>query len=573
MQKRIILGIAAALAVYRYRWPVIGWLLGLPPARYEVGVECDIPVRMPDGVVLMTDRYYPKAEGKFPTILMRSVYGRGKDALFPLNVVTQLLCRFGAERGYNVISQTTRGRTDSGGNFEPFVDARPDGLATLAWISEQPWFDGSMGMVGASYGGYVQWAVAADAPPYLKALAPFIITSRVQQAVFPDGALSLDTSLRWIRMLEIMALKGRQPEWKLVRQMGPEAMANDLAAAFMHLPFNEADAKATGRTIDYYRKWINRPDPDDPLWREIDHADAPVRAGMPVHLIGGWYDLFLRGMLDDYAAMKAAGRAPYLTIGPWSHVSLLGFIAAARASLIWMDAHLKGDKRRLRKKPVSIYVMGANRWRETDEWPPPSRPTRYYLHGRRWLSTDAPEIDSQPDTYRYDPANPTPTLGGPLLMRPCGPMDNRPLEARADVLTYSTPALENEVEIIGTVKLELYARSSLAHTDFFARLCDMDPHGRSINICEGLFRVEPGKGEPQPDGSLRVEVDMWATAYRFRKHHHIGLHVSSGSHPRWSRNLGTGEPLATGTQMHCAEQTIYHDSAHPSALVLLVVGL
>jgi hypothetical protein len=278
-------------------------------------------------------------------------------------------------------------------------------------------------------------------------------------------------------------------------------------------------------------------------------------------------------MLDDYAAMRAAGRVPFLTIGPWSHVSLPGFIAAARESLIWMDAQLTGDRRRLRKKPVRIYVMGAHRWREMDDWPPPSSAARYYLHSRRWLSTDTPEADSRPDRYRYDPANPTPTLGGPLLMSPCGPVENRPLEARADVLTYSTPALENDVEIIGAVKLELYARSSRAHTDFFARLCDMDSHGRSTNICEGLFRVEPGKGEPQPDGSLRVEVDMWATAHRFKKHHRIRLQVSSGSHPRWSRNLGTGEPLATGTAMACAEQTIYHDSAHPSALVLPVVNL
>jgi putative CocE/NonD family hydrolase len=570
--KRIILGLVVAL-VLRYRWRIVGWLLGLPPARYEFTVERDIPVRMPDGVALMTDRYYPKAEGKFPTILMRSVYGRGRDSVFPLSVVTQLLCRFGAERGYNVISQTARGRSDSGGDFEPLVDARPDGLATLEWISQQLWFDGNAGMVGASYGGYVQWAVAADAPPYLKALAPFIITSRIRDAIFLDGAISLDTSLRWIRMLEIMAQKGQQPEWKLSRQMGSQTMAADLASAFMHLPLNEADAKATGRPIDYYRKWIECHDPADPIWREIDHSDAPAKAMMPVHLIGGWYDLFLRGMLDDYAAMKAAGREPYLTIGPWSHTGLPGFVAAARESLIWMDAQLKGDKRRLRAKPVRVYVMGANRWQDMDEWPPPSRPTRYYLHERRWLSTDAPEADAWPDTYRYDPAHPTPTIGGPLLMRPCGPVENRPLEVRADVLAYSTPALEDEVTVIGAVKLELYARSSLAHTDFFARLCDVDQHGSSVNICEGLLRVEPGKGEPQPDDSLRLEVDMWATAHRFKKHHRIRLQVSSGSHPRWSRNLGTGEPLATGTQMQCAEQTIYHDSAHPSALVLPLVSL
>jgi putative CocE/NonD family hydrolase len=570
---RTALGVLATAALaYRWRWRIIGRLLRMPPVRYPVGVKRDIPVRMPDGIVLMTDHYYPKGEGKFPTILMRSAYGRGGDALFPLNVVTRLLCQLGAERGYNVISQTTRGRSDSGGHFEPFVDARADGLATLQWISEQPWFDGSVGMVGASYGGYVQWAVAADAPPYLKALAPFIITTRVQQTTFAEGALGLDTSLRWMRMLDIMAAKGQQPEWKLVRQLGPAAMAADLAAAFYHLPLAEADRVAVGREVDYYRNWIDRTDPDDPVWRAIDHSDAPARAAMPIHLISGWYDLFLSGLLDDYADMKAASRAPYLTIGPWSHTSLPGFIAAARDSLIWLDAHLKGDKQRLRKKPVRLYVMGANRWQEMDEWPPVSHHTRYYLHGQSVLYTDEPEAPSQPDMYRYDPANPTPTLGGPLLMRPCGPVDNRPLERRPDVITYTTAPLEKAVEIIGAVKLDLYVRSSLAHTDFFARLCDVYPDGRSINICEGLCRVQPGVGEAQPDGSILIEVDMWATAYRFHKGHRIRLQVSSGSHPRWSRNLGTGEPLATGTRMQCADQAIYHDNTHLSALVLPVFG-
>ncbi len=568
MSKQVLLTILGLLAVYRYRWPIIGWLLGFPPARYEVGVTRGIPVPMPDGVALMTDHYFPRAEDKFPTIVMRSVYGRGDDSVFPLSVVTKLLCRLGAERGYNVISQTTRGRTDSGGVFEPFVDARPDGLATLAWIAEQPWFDGSVGMVGASYGGYIQWAVAENAPPYLKALAPFIITTRVRETMFPNGALGLDTALRWMRMLDIMARKGQQPEWKLARQLGPDVMAAELIAAFNHLPFGEADMLATGARVDYYREWIERFDPGDPRWRDIDHSDAPARAEMPIHLIGGWYDMFLGGMLQDYAVMSAAGRAPYLTLGPWTHTSLPGFIAAARESLVWMDAQLKGDTSRLRKKPVRIYVMGANEWREIDEWPPLSTPVRYYLHERRELSTSHPQITSQPDSYHYDPANPTPTLGGPLLMRPNGPLDNRPLEARSDVLTYSSPTLEESMEIIGGVKAELYARSSLAHTDFFARLCDVYEDGRSINICEGLFRIEPGKGDMQPDGSLRIEIDLCATAHRFRRGHRIRLLLSSGSHPRWSRNLGTGEPLATGTRMQCAEQTIYHDSAHPSALVL-----
>ena len=569
MGKRVMGGI---LALYRQRWQLIGRLIGLRPAEYDVGVERNIPVTMPDGVSLMTDHYYPKAAGKFPTILMRSVYGRGKEAILPVSVFMQFLCRLGAQRGYHVICQTARGRHDSGGDFEPFVDARRDGLATLDWIARQPWFDGSVGMVGGSYLAYVQWAVAVDAPPYLKALVPLLITSRVRETIFQDGAVSLDTALRWVRVLELMAMKGKIPEWKIIYQLTDTAMDADLNEAMNHLPLIEADVPAVGKPVDYYRTWLVRPDPSDPRWQEVDFSEAPPQAEMPIHLMGGWYDIFLRGMLQDYEAMRAAGRQPYLTIGPWTHPNVAAYITGIRESLIWIDAHLKGDKTRLRKQPVSIYVMGANEWRDMDDWPPPSRPTRYYLHARRWLSTDAPEAESSPDHYRYDPANPTPSLHGPLIMNPTGPADNRHLEVRPDVLTYSTPALEAPVEIIGPVKAELYVRSSLMYTDFFARLCDVDPGGRSVNVCDGLFRVEPGKGEPQPDGSLRVEVDMWATAHRFKRGHRIRVLVASGAHPRWSRNLGMGESLATGTKMACADQMVYHDSAHPSAVVLPVVG-
>jgi putative CocE/NonD family hydrolase len=181
-----------------------------------------------------------------------------------------------------------------------------------------------------------------------------------------------------------------------------------------------------------------------------------------------------------------------------------------------------------------------------------------------------PPADSPVDRYRYDPADPTPTLGGPVYHQDGGVKDNRALEARADVLTFTTSPLAEDVDVIGWVRLELFARSSLAHADFFGRLCDVYPDGRSFNVCDGLIRIEPGQGELQTDGSTRSVIQMWATAQRFARGHRIRLQVSSGAHPRWNRNLGTGEPIATATRMVAAEQTIYHDTAHPSALVLPV---
>lgn len=247
-------------------------------------------------------------------------------------------------------------------------------------------------------------------------------------------------------------------------------------------------------------------------------------------------------------------------------------MAGLREGLIWFDVHLKGARRLLRAKPVCIYVMGADEWHELDDFPPPARETRYYLHAAGRLATDPPAAASPPDSYRHDSADPTPALGGALLaFRGAGPQDNRLLEARSDVLCYTTPPLTRAVEVIGPVGLELFVRSSLPHTDFFGRLCDVAPDGRSINICDGLFRIEPGRGEAHPDETLRIEIDLWATAHRFLRGHRLRLQVSSGAHPRWSRNLGAGEAVAAAARMAIAEQTIYLDEAHPSALVMRVV--
>ena len=575
MSKRTVIGLLgltlAALGAYRFRRQIIGRLLGLPPAQYATGVERNIRVPMPDGVGLMADHYFPKVTGAFPTILIRSTYGRGSDIGGPLGLMMRFIGTRFAERGYHVIIQTTRGRFDSEGETEPFVDAAPDGRATLDWIARQAWFDGNVGMWGQSYLGYVQWAVAAGAPPYLKALVPSVTTSQFRSVLYPDGAFGLDTFLRWVFMVETMDSRDIRSKWEIMQRLNAYTIGRLLAPAFQHLPIVEADTVAVGAPLSYYRNWLTHSRPDDPYWKQMDYSSGLSRVTVPVHLVSGWYDLILRELIADYTTLKAAGRSPYLTVGPWAHTDPGGLVGALREGIIWFDAHLKGDRRRLREKPVRIYVMGAQEWREMDSWPPPARETRYFLRANRQLSTEGPEADSPPDQYCYDPADPTPSVGGPLLMPPSGPADNRALEARPDVLCCTTLALGADAEVIGSVRLELYVRSSLAHTDFFGRLCDVYPDGRSINICDGLFRAAPGKGEPQPDGSLRIEVDMWATAHRFRRGHCLRLQVSSGAHPRWSRNLGTGEPIATGTKMLVADQTIYHDRAHPSALILPVM--
>lgn len=555
--------VLAGCVVYHYRRSLIASVFRLPPPRHGVSVTRDIPVAMPDGVRLLTDHYAPKMEGSFPTILIRTPYGKGGLSLF--------VRRF-AERGYHVVAQDVRGRFGSDGEFDPEINEAADGRVTLDWIAQQPWFNGALGMWGQSYLGYVQWAVAADAPPFLKAMVPSLVGPEIFTHTHPDGAFSLDTRLHWIWALKFKSKFYKQPFWKTLAQIvsllsGKET--RKLKAAFSHLPLMTADIAATGESVPLYREMLTNTHSDQPYWKTRDHSASVPRISIPVCLIGGWYDIILRGVLDAYASLKAAGQNPYMTIGPWHHAHLGAYLESLREGLIWFDSHLKAENSRLRNKPVRIYVMSANEWREMEEWPPEARKTPYFLQPEAGLLPEAPPSTSAPDRYRYDPDDPTPAVGGARIDRKdAGRKDNRLLEARSDVICYTTPPLENDVEVIGPVRLELFVQSNRSHTDFFARLCDVDPKGRSINVCDGLFRIEPGKGAPQPDGSVHIEVDMWATAYRFRHGHRLRLQVSSGAHPRWSRNLGAGEPIATGTRMEVAEQTVYHDAEHPSALVL-----
>lgn len=533
-------------------------LLDFPPAQHEVLIEHKLPVPMPDGVTLLADRYAPRTGGPWPLILVRSPYGRSGFGL-----------QFGslfAERGFQVLVQSVRGTFGSGGRFDPFRHDRADGQATLAWLRQQPWYSGQLALMGPSYLGFVQWALARDAGAELKALVPHITASEFRGQTYAGGAFSLDTALSWAHLIHVQE---RSPLRLIAAQLGA---VRKLKPIFNHLPLNEVDTLVTGKPVHFLQDWLVHDAPEDPWWNAADFSASVPEVTAPVHLVGGWYDLFLPWMLKDYLALRRAGHQPYLTLGPWVHNSLGGMGAALRESLAWFKAHLQGDKSQLREAPVRLFVMGANTWREFPEWPPPGfKPQRWHLHAGRALSPTPPSA-SEPDRYRYDPADPTPSVGGALLTKEAGVRDNRALEQRPDVLTYTSPALEQDLEVIGPVRAELFVRSSLAHTDFFVRLCDVEPSGKSINLCDGLLRLVPGQPAAEPDGTLRVAIDLWPTAHRFLKGHRVRLQVSSGAHPRFARNPGTGEPLGTAKRLVAADQTVFHDPDHPSALFLPIMG-
>jgi uncharacterized protein len=533
-------------------------LAGLRPAHtHDVVVERDLPVPMPDGAVLLADRYVARRDERAPIVLLRSPYGR--------RTLFGLIGRLFAERGYQAVVQSVRGTFGSGGEFDAFRHEAADGRATLDWLAAQPWFGDSVAMMGPSYLGFVQWAVAADAPAYLRALAPQITASQFRSLTYPGESFSLRTPLSWIYLLHFQEL----PAWQVARASRRQERA--LAPAYAHVPLNEVDTIAVGKPVKFFQDWLAHNAPGDPFWEPVDFSRRLDAVTAPVNLVAGWYDIFLPQQLADYVELRRAGQQPHLTIGPWIHLSIGVLFAALKESLGWFDAHLKGYGSRLRSSPVRIFVLGSKRWRDLPDWPPPATATRWYLQPAGRLASE-PAGDSPPDSYTYNPAHPTPSVGGTVLARDAGPRDNRKLEARPDVLTYTSAPLEDDLEVIGPVAVELYVQSSAGHTDFFARLCDVSPRGRSTNICDGLLRLWPGRFEPAADGTTCARISLWPTACCFRKGHRLRVQVSSGAHPRFSRNLGSGEPLATATTFRVAEQRIWHDAAHPSAIVLPITN-
>jgi putative CocE/NonD family hydrolase len=529
-------------------------LSGLGPAESrDIAVDTDLRVPMRDGVVLLADRLHPRDRETPHIVLVRTPYGRRRY----MRPVARAL----AERGYQVVVQSTRGTFGSQGVFDPFRHEADDGADTLAWLAEQPWFGDSVAMTGASYLGFVQWAVAAGAPPYLKALAPQVTASEFQSLIHPDGSFSLDSVVSWMHTVHHQEAR---PLRVLASMLGQRRA---LATAFTGLPLVDLDRTAVGQSVRFYQDWLEHTLADDPFWTAIDHSVRRADVIPPVSLLGGWYDLFLPRQIDDYVVLRAAGLRPQLTVGPWTHAHPAVLGVGLRESLAWFDAHLRGRTERLREAPVRIFVMGAREWRDLPDWPPPATATRWHLHGDGGLAPHPPAT-SPPGRYDYDPANPTPSVGGIVLGPHAGPRDNRRLEARPDVLVHTSAPLERDLEVIGPVSAELHVRSSCDHTDFFVRLCDVEPSGRSLNVCDGLARLRPGRFEDGAGGPRRVTVELWPTAHRFRRGHRVRVQVSSGAHPRFARNLGNGDPLGTGRTWRVAHQEVFHDPEHPSAVVL-----
>ncbi|MFJ2158080.1 CocE/NonD family hydrolase [Streptomyces sp. NPDC087856] len=513
-----------------------GW--SVPTPRGDLRVERGIAVTMRDGVALLTDHYLPTGTQGRGTILVRTPYGRG----LPIAADARLF----AGQGYHVVVQSLRGTFGSGGELLPLVTDTDDARDTIAWLREQPWFDGRLATYGASYVGATQWTMLIDPPPELRASVIVAGPHDASGFILGTGALLFNDMFTWSRVV-----LNQERRAGLLRAFWIFSRSAKLNAPVVSaLPFGDAADKALAHRAPWLREWLSHPDRDDTFWQPRNASVGLEKTTVPTRLICGWQDLVLSQTLRQYEVLRKRGIDVTLTIGPWIHQHT---VSSAGASLVegnldWLAEHLAGEPVQRKHQPVRIQVTGVDEWREFPEWPPPSTALVHYLQpggrlGRQRALTST-------SSFRYDPADPTPSVGGPLIDMDAGVHDNRALETRPDVLTFTTPPLTEALEIIGVPVVELSHTANNAHADVFVRLCDVDAKGTSRNFSEAFMRLAPGVH----DGMLQLELD--ACAHRLAPGHRLRLLVAGGAHPRYMRNEGTGAMPGTGTVLLPCRHTI-----------------
>ncbi|VEG42952.1 putative hydrolase, CocE/NonD family [Mycolicibacterium flavescens] len=511
-------------------------LLRLPPHTTDFTVH-KVRVPMRDDVELRADHYAPSTPDPAGTLLVRCPYGRD----FPFAAIYG---RVYAARGYHVVLQSVRGTYGSGGDFDPMVNEIADGADTVEWLRNQEWFTGSFATIGLSYLGFTQWALLTDPPPEMRAAVITVGPHDVSGPRWGPGSFALSDFLGWSHLVAHQEDPNRARA--LVRQLRSRRR---LARAMSRLPAGEAGRALLGEGAPWWESWLDHPDADDPFWTALNLRRALDTADVPVLLISGWQDLFLEQTMAQYRRLRARGVEVGLTVGPWIHTQLMTKAAptAIRETLDWLGAHLTGADSK-RRQPVRIFVNGSG-WIDLPEWPPAMPEVVRYLQPGGRLGDAVPPETAAPSTFTYNPANPTPTVGGRLLSPEGGYRKDTRLAQRADVLSFTGDRLPADKYVVGVPVVELSHSCDNPYNDVFVRLSEVDAKGRSHNVSDGYVSAAPDSGP------VRIELDP--IAHRFRAGSRIRVLVAGGSHPRFARNLGTGEPLGTGKSLAPATHTVH----------------
>ena len=553
--------------------------------NYDVEMRLNLPVPMRDGVRLSADIYLPKTTGPFPCVLIRTPYSNNFDQLIDKG-------RALANLGYACAIQDVRGRWDSEGDYYPFFDEAQDGYDTQEWIGRQSWSNGKIGMSGASYPAAVQWLSAPLRSEYLTCIVPRVMCNDYfNDLIFPGGAMQLNVAITW----------GMRTRARTGQSIAPQ----NWSELFRTLPLTEV-ADKVGDDVPFWRDWIEHCT-DDEYWQPLNTMNRFNEMTVPVLEMSGWYDLYGHRCFDHFNGLRENGgseaaRNPQLIIGPWPHhlsaCTCTGDVDFGIGSkldlesieLRFFDYWLKGiENGAPDDPPLRIFVMGVNQWREESQWPLPSTDLQdWHLHsqgsantaiGDGRLSLEAP-TDEPSDSFVYDPDYPVQTFGGsncctPDLV-PWGPYDQRSVEMRSDVLCYTSAPLQEDLTVIGPIKLVLHAETDGRDTDWTAKLVDVSETGYAMNLCDGIIRARYRQSltDPQliePGQVYEYEIEVGTTANVFRKGHRIRLEVSSSNFPRYDRNPNTGNPFGQDAELRVAQQQVHHTPVHPSRLILPVV--
>ncbi len=570
---------------------------------HPVQVEFDVPATMRDGTVLRANVFRPSAEGNFPVALTRTPYGKDFDTANNILDAVRL-----AREGYLVVIQDVRGRFNSEGVWEPMRQEVEDGYDTIEWAARLPGSNGNVGMFGASYVGFTQWAAAIAAPPHLKALMPTVTWADSRDGpAYRGGALELGVNAFWhLTILGFDTILRRTAQAPLQEKMMTiGALVHEIdrlqTEGYASLPLQTFEPLARLNLGPAFFEGVTAAnDRAASVYSSV--AEFYDRIRVPAYNIGGWYDLFCQGTLQNFSHLRTSGRTPEarqakLLMGPWTHVQHsnvigdLDFGFAAQMNFMnvqtdltgltqrWFDYWLKElDNGITREPPVKLFIMGDNVWRDEWEWPlARTQYEKWYLHGEHGLSTEQPG-EEPADHYVYDPKDPTPTDGGAFLLNMTfhpGVQDQRQIEACADVLVYTSEVLTRDIEVTGPVRVKLWAASDARDTDFVARLVDVHPDGFAQNLTDGILRARYRNGDvPEllnPGQPYEFTINLWSTANVFKAGHRVRLDICSSSFPRWDRNPNTGAPLGADAELCPAHQTIFHDAEHLSHVILPII--
>jgi uncharacterized protein len=537
--------------LHRYGDRVVNRLLKLPPPRNGYTIRRGVRVPMRDGVDLLADHYAPDTEHPAGTILMRTPYGRG--------LLSSLL--FGqlyASRGFHIVMQSVRGTFGSGGALSPMTYEKNDGLDTVEWLRQQPWYTGGFAVLGVSYGAMAGWAMLDDPPPDVMAVIAIVGPHDASRICWDTGAYALADTLGWSHQVAHQEKVSRwQKLWAVIRT---STALDDTLSAF---PLGEAARKLLGDSAPWYQVWIEHGDKADPFWTPMRFDGALDKIGVPVLLISGWQDAFLGQTLDQYKRLNERGVEVALTVGSWSHLSMLTTAIGdvSLETLHWLDRHVAGRAESAGRSPVRVAINNDG-WVELPHWPPESTDQHWYLGCGGGLTEVASGHRGAVSKFRYDPTSPAPVPGGRFLSAAGGYQDDSVLAFRDDVLSFTSEPLPRDLYLMGSPTVDLVHSADNPHADIFVRISEVSPRGKSRNVTDGYRRLTASV-DP-----ARVHLRLDAVAHRFPAGSRIRLVVAGGAHPRFCRNTGTDESPWDARQLIGVTHTVHHGEGRHSRLTM-----